>query len=374
MTLKKITEVLKWAFNYINGRIRREYGVSVLEQVLAVTLFVCHMTLFLLFLYTNVYFMVFVNAGSLMVYVWTFFVARRGRHRIFYNMLYFEVMLHVILATWMVGKDCGFALYCIAIIPIAYFCYYGMVTEKQGKNFFPFSYTLLSILIYILLEKWSGAPVYVLDAKICKLFFHVNYAITLLASVFFMSTFIIYMLSLQEKLIRQNATLEVLSMTDTLTGLGNRRIVEEFDQDLASKEAVYCAILADIDDFKRINDTYGHDCGDAVLVMVSRSFREEIRKNDIVCRWGGEEILVILPFCSLENAEKVAQKIREKIGSTVVEFEQNQVNVSLTYGVAESTEGQDVEKVIRMADRYLYYGKQHGKDQIISRNKINTIK
>ena len=83
MTLKKITEVLKWAFNYINGRIRREYGVSVLEQVLAVTLFVCHMTLFLLFLYTNVYFMVFVNAGSLMVYVWTFFVARRGRHRIF---------------------------------------------------------------------------------------------------------------------------------------------------------------------------------------------------------------------------------------------------------------------------------------------------
>ena len=163
-------------------------------------------------------------------------------------------------------------------------------------------------------------------------------------------------------------------MTDTLTGLGNRRIVEEFDQDPASKEAVYCAILADIDDFKRINDTYGHDCGDAVLVMVSRSFREEIRKNDIVCRWGGEEILVILPFCSLENAEKVAQKIREKIGSTVVEFEQNQVNVSLTYGVAESTEGQDVEKVIRMADRYLYYGKQHGKDQIISRNKINTIK
>lgn len=374
MTLKRIQELLKFGFDYINGRIRNEYSVALLEQFLSVALFLCHTVLLLMFLCTKVYFMVFVNIGSLMTYMVSFFVARKGKHRALYNILYFEVMLHVVLATWMVGIDCGFTLYCIAVIPVSYFCYYGLAAEKKEKKFLPLSYTILSIMIDIILGNWAHKPVYVLEGRIIEIFYNVNYGITLTTSVFFMSTFTIYMLSLQEKLMNQNATLEVLSMTDTLTGLGNRRIVEEFEQDAASKEAVYCAILADIDDFKKINDTYGHDCGDAVLVMVSNSFRQEIRKNDIVCRWGGEEILVILPFCSLENAEKVAQKIQDKICSTVVEFEQYHVHVSLTYGVAESTEGQNTDEVIRMSDKYLYYGKQHGKNQVVSKNKINKTK
>ncbi|MGN0482552.1 MAG: GGDEF domain-containing protein [Lachnospiraceae bacterium] len=366
-------ELLKWFIDYGNGRMenKKEYSVTMLERIISVMFFMCHAVFILMFLYAKVYVMVIFNIGSLTVYVISFFVAKKQNHRLFFYLSYFEVILHAIMAVWIVGRDSNFSLYCVATIPLAYICYYELVLENQSKNFYPFSYTLISSTILIGLKVWNHTPVHALESKVVTLLSNINYGITIFACIFFMSTFIIFMLSLQEELMKQNMMLEMLSMTDTLTGLSNRRIVEEFEHNSASKESVYCVIIADIDDFKKINDTYGHDCGDAVLVMASNNFQQSIRKNDIVCRWGGEEFLLILPFCGLMDAEKIAQKIQNKICSAEIDFEQYHVKVSMTYGLAESTEGQNVEEVIRMADKYLYYGKQHGKNQVVSKNKIN---
>ncbi|MGN0483620.1 MAG: GGDEF domain-containing protein [Lachnospiraceae bacterium] len=318
--------------------------------------------------------MAILNIGSVILYIVAFTVSKKREHQKFFHLINLEVTLHAALSVLIIGKTSGFSIYCVAIIPLAYFCYYGLALEKQEEHFYPFCYSVLAVAIFAILQLWNYEPFYSLDPKISTTLAIMNYGITLFATIFFIIAFIIQILSLQEKLMSQNSTLEILSMTDALTGLSNRRIITEFEQDAIANGTLYCVILADIDDFKKINDTYGHNFGDCVLVTASNLFRQEIRKNDIVCRWGGEEFLIILPFCDLENAERVATKIREKICSTVVDFESTHVHFRMTFGISESTEGQTIEDTIQIADHYLYYGKRHGKNQVVSCRSLKQDK
>ncbi len=114
-----------------------------------------------------------------------------------------------------------------------------------------------------------------------------------------------------------NRKLEELSIKDDLTGLYNRR---KMDQELEKCLYIwerynrpFSIIIIDIDDFKKINDTYGHLIGDMVLEKISKIIRENIRKSDIASRWGGEEFLILLPETNLQNATLVAEAFRRKI-------------------------------------------------------------
>ena len=137
-------------------------------------------------------------------------------------------------------------------------------------------------------------------------------------------------------------------------------------QELKTTGRRFTMILGDIDDFKRVNDTYGHDAGDLVLVSVANTIQNTVRSNDAVCRWGGEEILILVDD-DLDSASLAAERIRKSIEQMEVAFEGKKIKVTMTFGIAESIPGYKIEHLIQQADDKLYYGKKHGKNQVVKK-------
>lgn len=160
---------------------------------------------------------------------------------------------------------------------------------------------------------------------------------------------------------------EKLSQIDTLTGLANRRAMLESlesEQTRSSRTGRgFGLIMADIDDFKQVNDRYGHACGDAVLVEVSKRLRESLRTQDITSRWGGEEFLLLLPETSLHHAAQVADKIRKIMEGSPFKWNGTSIDLTMTFGVSS---GGDIPvyDAIQQSDDALYKGKRNGKNRV----------
>ena len=163
--------------------------------------------------------------------------------------------------------------------------------------------------------------------------------------------------------------LEWTSKTDPLTGLYNRRyIMEKFENEFISykrNKRKFSLIIADIDFFKEINDTFGHDCGDRVLKVVSKNLQDAVREQDFVSRWGGEEFLLLLPETEIEGARILADRIREIIEEQIIEYNGVQVSITMTFGVTVNDDYEIIEDTIKKADNALYEGKNRGRNCVI---------
>jgi diguanylate cyclase (GGDEF)-like protein len=165
-------------------------------------------------------------------------------------------------------------------------------------------------------------------------------------------------------------TLRLQSIVDPLTGLFNRRFMDEtLRRELIRadrKAASLSLIVLDLDHFKRLNDTFGHDAGDAVLKATSQVIRQCVRESDLACRFGGEEMVVIMPECDGATAAERAEKIRGAIASLDVQHAGRMLGaVTASLGVAVSTEhGTDAETLLRAADQALYRAKRDGRNRV----------
>ena len=156
------------------------------------------------------------------------------------------------------------------------------------------------------------------------------------------------------------------AITDPLTGLYNRRFADEMlkQEKLTYKryQTPFCILLIDLDNFKIINDVYGHDVGDKVLVAVANVLKRNVRESDIVARWGGEEFLILLRRIELEDAIKVAEKIRNAICQLkVLPVE----GITASIGISCYSGEGDVYNLVRKADLALYQAKEQGKNCVI---------
>lgn len=163
---------------------------------------------------------------------------------------------------------------------------------------------------------------------------------------------------------KRNKELDYLATHDPLTGSYNRRILfEQLNKDFSKIELLdqYCIIMADIDHFKAVNDTYGHSVGDSVLRGVAGVFQNCVRENDITARYGGEEFCIILPKTPQEQALRIAETMRKK-----VELNQfDNINVTCSFGVSSILFGaQEPEAIINQADLALYKSKADGRNQV----------
>lgn len=166
-----------------------------------------------------------------------------------------------------------------------------------------------------------------------------------------------------------NEKLKKIATTDFLTNLSNRREminkIEYEQQRFARNNKKFVLMMADLDDFKNINDKYGHDGGDFILVSIANLIKSTIRKQDMLGRWGGEEFLLLLPETDLKGGKALAEKIRKNISVTPFIFDKNSISVTITFGVTVYDRKMSIDDCIRVADRALYRGKRSGKNTVV---------
>ncbi len=169
----------------------------------------------------------------------------------------------------------------------------------------------------------------------------------------------------------KNREYQTIASTDSLTGLYNRyKFSELYLSSLLAMRQRHndmSLIILDIDLFKKVNDTYGHNAGDKVLVQVSHALLKTLRNIDIVCRWGGEEFVVLLPTASLENAYALAEKIRTYIEELEIDVVGH---ITASFGVARVLESDDMQSVIDRADKALYLAKASGRNCVKTCSEI----
>lgn len=170
--------------------------------------------------------------------------------------------------------------------------------------------------------------------------------------------------------IRLRENLLAKSIRDPLTGLFNRRFLDEAlpleEARALRSNSVLCVVMFDLDRFKALNDSYGHDAGDVALKTFARLLQGSVRSTDIACRYGGEEFLLLLPGTSIGEAARRAEAIRTALEMSRVEHRGRSLGVlTVSIGIAElPTHGPDGHAVMRAADKMLYRAKQNGRNRI----------
>lgn len=179
-----------------------------------------------------------------------------------------------------------------------------------------------------------------------------------------------------EELLKKNALiteqakkLELLATKDFLTGLSNRRdFLERAGQEEKRFKRIgrpFSFIMLDIDHFKKVNDTYGHTCGDEVLGQVSRALEKALRAQDVLARWGGEEFICLLPETGADGAKSAAEKIRTDMERQRHACIASDLSITVTLGVCVYDGSCTIDEAIRRADDALYKGKKDGRNQVV---------
>lgn len=155
---------------------------------------------------------------------------------------------------------------------------------------------------------------------------------------------------------------------DALTNLNNRRQFEvRLKQEIATtkrQKNPLCAMMIDIDFFKKVNDTYGHASGDAVLRTVASIIKEHLRESDIPSRYGGEEFAVLLPYTHIEEAKIVGERLRKAVEKTPIPIDKKNINVTISMGLAEFNVKETGEELFKRADSALYEAKEGGRNRV----------
>lgn len=169
-------------------------------------------------------------------------------------------------------------------------------------------------------------------------------------------------------LIEMQKSLRELVEQDILTGLYNRRsgenLLRQTHENHRTEGTPFCVAIGDIDHFKNVNDTYGHECGDVTLAEISARIKEHMRGKGFVARWGGEEMLLVYDNMQLDAAVSCMKELMEEIRTQGIAYGETVINVTMTFGITEGNNGK-IEHIVRDADAKLYEGKNSGRNRIV---------
>jgi diguanylate cyclase (GGDEF)-like protein len=314
-------------------------------------------------MFLNVKPMIIVNIVSAMLYLSLALRSKIKKTKTMLLITYSEVIMHSILATVIVGWDCGFALYIICLIPATIYLR-GSITR------YIFLGGILSTSMFIGLRIYSyfNTSFYKVSG-ISQLSIYVFNCISSLMIIVIVCILFIKEISDSERLlIETNKQLNYLASIDPLKKLQNRRAMKEKMKMALKKrdenKEPFAIAICDIDDFKKFNDKYGHDCGDFVLKKVSSIITSSLKNTDSVCRWGGEEILILIQNSERDIAKEVIKKICTSIANTKMSYYNININVTVTIGASFSKKKTTIGEMTLKADKRLYKGKRLGKNRV----------
>ena len=323
-----------------------------------------HVLYLILFAMNGIRGMAIFNIFSVLFYLAGLFLVPRLKERII--IVYasvIEIIIHASVATLFVGSKPDFLMFLLMIIPLVFL--------MPGKNkTFPFVIMAVSLILYGFLRSCfneSGRAFYDIDSKSVSVTLYViNIVIGFFVLVFVTTIYYHTNKYTESKLRVQNEQLRLLASVDPLTKLSNRRAMnkalDEIHAACREDKDKYVIGIGDIDDFKRVNDSYGHDFGDVVLSTIAEIIKSSLPANSEVARWGGEEFLFAIPASELMDGAEVADKIIRSVVSHKFTCGNREFFVTMTFGVCEGGRSDDVDSVISRADKRLYKGKNSGKN------------
>ena len=318
--------------------------------------FVAHMIFVPLFAVLHVYVLAGFNVVSSLAWFAAFRLNQKGNHSLAVTLLSCEVILHTAIAVSLVGWVAGFQNYLLAAIPFAVFNH-----QWRRRTMIAVTVGMLCLycLLYAVATRVQPVPI---DAWVVEGISYLN-AVIVFAALGVTTYFF------REATQETERYVEDLANTDPLTQIPNRRRLWELLEleRLRSERSgrSFVVALADIDHFKKFNDSYGHHCGDAVLSHVANVMRASLRRTDMVGRWGGEEFLFILPETPLQGALEVLEKVRRCVEEVPCRFGDQTYHVTVTFGAANVGRKQTLERCIREADDALYQGKEQGRNRVM---------
>lgn len=311
---------------------------------------------FFLFLALGSPILAWVNVVSVAMYAGAYYALKYHRNRIAVVLIWAEVLIHAALGIVLIGWESGFHYYLLMFIPA--------ICVSASRKWAV--YALLGLWgYYIALDvlMWFIEPLQPIPQTALHIVHLFNLSVVFAMFSYLSSYYLRMVVSAQRKL-------RAMATTDSLTGLFNRRHMTY----LAEKELArfqrsghpVAFLLLDVDHFKSINDAFGHETGDRVLSRVADVIREELRAQDLVGRWGGEEFLAILPDTDATKAQASAERVRNAFLATDWKaIIGGEADVTVSIGVSELRPGEDLSAAVSRADAALYRGKSSGRNLVV---------
>jgi diguanylate cyclase (GGDEF)-like protein len=338
-----------------------DFNLAVVIHFTALVGFTGHFLFIFLFFWLGVRQMAWLNIGSCAIFLLCFWLNRHGTPHLALLLGVFEVAVHALLAVIYVGWESGFHYYIISLTPLIFYSQSWRLSTKVLLTSF-LGGLYIALYFYVI----QPIPLVACDPSRLRAISVVN-IITLF--IVFSALAYYYRLAATNAeiaLTQANLKLKQQAHNDALTQLSNRHDLTEHIEALVTAYRAnpdpFCVILTDIDNFKKYNDTYGHNAGDVILVMVAEVLRSCMRERDVVGRWGGEEFLILLPGTRTNGAQFVAERMRQKIAAMPIPTGEIDSSMTMTFGIAEFDNETDSAACINRADQAMYQGKISGKN------------
>ncbi len=303
------------------------------------------------------------NFLSVTVYLGSIALNRKGHHSLAFLIFYTDTNVNTFLSTHYLGWETGFYNYILLLAALTYFNPQWSIKIKLASSLllttsFTYLFANYHDLAYgnlVLSDIIGHYLLYTNTFAIVILYSAIGYYYSSAANIS------------EQKLMKAQMAAEQIANTDPLTQIGNRRFMtSEIERETSRsnrKHSSFIIALCDIDNFKQINDVYGHDFGDTVLVNMANTIVSNIRKHDQAARWGGEEFMILLPDTTAEEGVALIERLRDIIASATHKYKGKEtITVTMTFGLCRYNSEYNINDCICRADRALYKGKHNGKN------------
>ena len=310
----------------------------------------------MLFIKMNTTILVFSSIGILQVYVLNYYLLYKGKLDEYLWLTYISMIAYTGLTTICLGQKYCFYLYSYSMAACAFTMKY-MAYKLNRKDVRALPLGILVGVAYLVAMAYTSKKGTIYDTTQYASFFSMCNSTTVLGYI------IVYTDILIKAVINSENKLEDMAHKDNLTGLYNRHYMMEQLSSIEHNDREKLLAIVDIDDFKHINDTYGHSSGDIVLQEISNRMKKA-DDNFVVARWGGEEFLILCNG-NKEDSLKALEKMHKEICSNSIKSGDVEIKVSVTIGVSARSTDESIDSWLREADRLLYIGKNSGKSKIV---------
>ena len=355
---------MKLIKQFIARLLEKNSGNALRYRIIYMAGAIIHTFFIVLFVNIKLDILVGFNILSVLLYVaGSLFIKDNRWSSLWIVLFYIEIVFHAVICGILLNWSYGFSLYSLMVIPVSYYMAYMDPNIKNSTRFSTIL-TAINITLMTLTGFLATGDELIKSQALAQAISVFNFIVCSIIIAIFASIYLYEMNKSMNNLKNKNDELNFLANYDALTKLRNRHHISDVFHIYEKNTAPFCVILGDIDDFKRINDTYSHDCGDKVLVTVADIISSNVGDKGTVCRWGGEEILIILSGKN-EECLSLIEKIRLTVQNQHLSFNRREINVTMTFGFADYSEDMSIEKLVSIADKRLYHGKRNGKNQVV---------